>query len=470
MASVTEITNRDALRAAFDRQRAAWNGEGAPTLEARKESLRKLRSSIVRNATEIQAAISADFGHRAAQETGLLEIGPSLSAIAHALKHLHRWMRPERRPVSINFKPGRAWIEYQPLGVIGAISPWNYPLFLAVTPLADALAAGNRVMLKPSELTPEFVRVLQRMISEAFSPDQVAVVSGGAELAAEFSALPFDHLMFTGSAGVARKVMQAAAQNLTPVTLELGGKSPAIVAGDYPLEKAARSIVHGKLLNAGQTCIAPDYVLVPENIAEQFVLALMEEIGGSYPEIANNPDYSAIINDRHRKRLRALLDSTEKTGIRVLRHGNGDEARMEPVIVIDPPHDSAIMQEEIFGPILPVCTYKTVEDAIGIVNAHSRPLALYLFTNDKTVERKILAGTTSGGVTLNGTLLHIAQEELPFGGVGESGMGAYHGETGFRRFSHAKSVFKTGPVNFFELLRPPYGRLANLAVRYFTRR
>jgi coniferyl-aldehyde dehydrogenase len=362
-------------------------------------------------------------------------------------------------------------VQYQPLGVIGIISPWNYPLYLTVSPLADALAAGNRVMLKPSDLTPRFSELLQEVMAEIYPQEQVAVVTGGAETGQAFSSLPFDHLLFTGSTAIGRKVMQAAAENLTPVTLELGGKSPVIVDRGYSPEKAARSIALGKFLNAGQTCIAPDYLLVPHGQAETIAEAVLGEVRRFYPALAANPDYTSIVNERHAQRLQAMLVELQDAGTRILRHGGSnleEPGKFTPAIVLDPPPSSALMQEEIFGPILPIVSYRTLDEAIAYVNERPRPLALYIFTDDRAVERHVLAATVSGGATVNGTLLHVVQEDLPFGGVGMSGIGAYHGFEGFKRFSHAKGVFRTGRIRPFEWFAPPYGKLVGLAVRYLT--
>lgn len=460
-----------ALRAVFDRQRASFQRDGTPDLDVRKAALRKLAAAIKKHHVSFADAISADFRNRSRHETALLEVGPALSAIAHTLRHIKQWMRPEQRKVSINSMPGSAWVQYQPLGVVGMISPWNYPLYLAVSPLIDALAAGNRVMLKPSDMTPRFSQQFQEVMAEIYPQEQVAVITGGADTGQSFAALPFDHLLFTGSTAVGRKVMLAAAENLTPVTLELGGKSPVIVDNGYPPEKAARSIALGKFLNAGQTCIAPDYLLVPQGQAETIAEAVLGEVCRFYPGRSANEDYTSIINERHAQRLQAMLSELQGVGTRILRHSDiniGVPGKFAPAIVLDPPPSSALMREEIFGPILPIISYRTLDEAIAYVNERPRPLALYIFTQDRSVERRVLAATISGGVTVNGTLLHIAQDDLPFGGVGTSGIGAYHGFEGFKRFSHAKGVFRTGRFRPFEWFAPPYGKLAELAVRYLT--
>jgi coniferyl-aldehyde dehydrogenase len=465
--------SEDALRSIFALQRAASRSAPAPALERRSAALEKLRDLVRANATAIASAISADFGVRSESETELLEIVPTLSTIRHTRRHLRSWMRPERRPVDIAFQPARAWVQYEPLGVVGIIAPWNYPLLLNLSPLLDAVAAGNRAMLKPSELTPRFSELLRVLIAARFDPSEIAVITGGVEIARSFAGLPFDHLLFTGSTAVGRQVMRAAAENLTPVTLELGGKSPAIVCPDYAVETAARSIAFGKFLNAGQTCIAPDYVLVPSERCEAFAHRVLAEATRAYPAIAGNRDYTSIITEQHRARLRAALDEARGAGAIVLSPAdpNADaEGKLAPTVVLNAPVDGALLREEIFGPILPVVPYRNLDDALAFIDARPRPLALYCFTHDRRSRALVLARTTSGGVTLNGTLLHFAQDALPFGGVGASGMGAYHGHDGFRRMSHARAVHQIGFINVFARLGPPWGRLASTVARLLSRR
>jgi coniferyl-aldehyde dehydrogenase len=368
--------------------------------------------------------------------------------------------------------PGKAWVRFQPLGVVGIISPWNYPLLLAISPLVDALAAGNRVLLKPSELTPRFSELLERRLGEGFPEQEVAVVIGGPEVAEAFSRLPFDHLLFTGSTAVGRKVMAAAAENLTPVTLELGGKSPIVVCPDYDLHRAARAIVFGKFSNAGQTCIAPDYALAPRGAAQALAEAVMSRARRTYPTIGANPDYASIISDRHFQRLDGAIREAERAGALVFRHTDSDAAasrKIGPTVVVSPPLDGALMREEIFGPVLPIVPYDSLEEAIAFVNAHDRPLALYCLSDDARTRDDVVNRTTSGDVTLNGTLLHIAQDDLPFGGIGMSGIGAYHGRDGFRRLSHARGVFQVRGFNALGLFAPPYGRRTNRLIRFLMR-
>ncbi|MFN3943814.1 MAG: coniferyl aldehyde dehydrogenase [Allosphingosinicella sp.] len=450
-------------RRLFEVQHRASRAERVPDAALRRDRLARLRSVVAGQEAAFARAISDDFGVRSRTETELLEIVPTLNAIKYARRKLGGWMKPERRHVSATFQPARAWVRWEPLGVIGIISPWNYPLQLAISPLVDAIAAGNRAMVKPSELTPAFSDLLKRLIAERFDEVELAVVTGGVEVGQYFASLPFDHLLFTGSTAVGRKVYQAAAANLTPVTLELGGKSPAIVCPDYALDKAAKSIAFGKFVNAGQTCIAPDYVLVPRGREEAFAQALMAQVRASYPTLGGNDDYSGVISPRHRERLERAVAEAKEAGARVLVHedeAGKAEGKVGPTLVLGAPENVLFLTEEIFGPVLPIVPYDGLDQAIDFVNRRDRPLALYCFSRDRRQHDRVLDATLSGGVTLNGTLLHVAQESLPFGGVGPSGIGAYHGREGFRRFSHARAVHKVGFVNVFEKIGPPWGGMA----------
>lgn len=452
-----------AMRTLFEAQHSASRRHPPADLRVRRDRLNRLETMVKQYSDRFAEAISADFGVRARIETELMELVPTLGAIRHAQKSLAKWMKPVKRHVGVNFQPGKAWVRHEPLGVIGIISPWNYPLNLALSPLVDAIAAGNRALLKPSELTPAFSEVLSQAIADHFESEEVAVVTGGVEVGQAFASLPFDHLLFTGSTAIGRLVYKAAAENLVPVTLELGGKSPVIVCDDYPLAKAARSIAFGKFLNAGQTCIAPDYVLVPRNKAQAMAEALMTEIRHAYPDIAGNADYSGVISPRHRQRLLDAIEAARANGATVLTHGEDEAAaagKVPPTVVLNAPEETILASEEIFGPVLPIVPYGELDEAIDYVNDRDRPLALYCFSQDDERHRRVLERTLSGGVTLNGTLMHIAQESLPFGGVGPSGIGAYHGEEGFKRFSHARGVYKVGFINIFERLGPPWGKTA----------
>jgi coniferyl-aldehyde dehydrogenase len=457
---------------AFGRLRAARDRGPAPDRHARLAALAALESLLRDNAAALCAAVDRDFGGRSSAETRLLELFPAIEAIRHARRHLAGWMRPRRARTNFWFLPGRSRVMMQPLGVVGIVAPWNYPIYLAAGPLVSALAAGNRVLVKMSEVAPATAALMQRLVGERFSPDLVAVVNGGPEVAREFVALPFDHLLFTGSTAVGREVMRAAAANLTPVTLELGGKSPAVVGRGIAVEEAAGRILFGKCLNAGQTCVAPDYALVPEERVEPFVAAARDAVGRMYPRLGNSPDYTAIINPRHRARLAQLLEEAAARGARVIPlHGESLEGtgKLAPTLVLDAPEDAALMREEIFGPILPVVPYRALDEAIAYVNARPRPLALYVFDHDGAAVGRVLAETVSGGACVNETILQLGQDDLPFGGVGPSGMGEYHGRAGFETFSKRKSVFHQSRLNGLKLLRPPYGRRFEALMRLLVR-
>ncbi len=449
------------LGLAFERLRAASAAMPFPDWALRADRLRRLKALLVGHEAALCEAIDADFGGRPAIETELAEVWPSLEEVKGALRHGRRWMKPRRAAVGKWFQPARADVQPQPLGVVGIIVPWNYPLYLAVGPLVAALTAGNRAMVKLSEFTPAFSSLFQRLCGEAFAEDEVCIVTGGPEVAAQFSALPFDHLLFTGSTAVGRRVMAAAAANLTPVTLELGGKSPALITPGYPLAHAAERILAGKLLNAGQTCIAPDYVLLPRASLAAFTEAARTLARRGYPAHLSDSQYCSIVNDRQYRRLVDGLDEAAARGARIepLFEGAGrDDARhrLAPTLLIDPPEDCALMRDEIFGPLLPLCPYDKLEEAIAFINARPRPLALYWFDHDRTRTDQALLRLPAGGVTVNDTLLHITQESLPFGGVGASGMGHYHGQWGFDTFSKLRPVFRQARLNGMALFMPPY--------------
>lgn len=457
----------------FSAMHAASRAQVRVSREWRASRLDALAALVLENVDAFVAAIDADFGHRSGHETRLLEIFPGIEAIRHNRRHVGAWMRPRRRPVSLWFRPGRAQVIPQPLGVVGIIVPWNYPLLLAISPLAAALAAGNRVMIKMSEFTPRTGQLLAELVTRYFPTGEVAVTLGDAAIGAAFAKLPFDHLLFTGSTSVGHHIMRMAADNLTPVTLELGGKSPAIIGPEYPLHKAAERIVVGKMLNAGQTCIAPDYVMVPAGQEEAFVAAARAVVARIYPDIATTPDYSSIVNERHFQRLEGYLADAETQGARVLPLSNAtadrESRRLPPVALLGVSEAMRVMQDEIFGPLLPVLPYRDLDQALAYVNAHPRPLALYIFEQDQQRLDQVLQGTVAGGVTVNDTILHIAQEELPFGGVGQSGMGHYHGIEGFRTFSKQKAVFYQSSINGMSLFNPPYGRLFERLTRFLIR-
>jgi len=455
-ANVVELTRL------FEAQRAAFCTQRQPTVASRQLRLQRLLRLIEQNESAFVRAIDADFAGRSAHETRLAELFVLRAAIRHAYAHLARWMTPRRVPTALHFMPGRNRLLPQPLGVVGVVAPWNYPLQLSLGPAVPALAAGNRVLIKPSELTPRLSALLRERIEAAFDPGELAVVTGDAEVACAFVALPFDHLVFTGSTAVGRQVAQAAAANLTPVTLELGGKSPAILDATCVLDEAIPRLAFGKLLNAGQTCIAPDYLLVPRGQAESVARALDAAMGRLYPTLAANPDYSAIVSERHRARLLEMVKEARAQGARIIEVNPARESfdggrKLAPRLVLGAPPTCRMMHEEIFGPVLPIVEYAELDDAIDIVNARPRPLAMYWFGRDTARRDRLLAHTHAGGVTTNDCLWHLAQEQQPFGGVGASGMGAYHGQWGFDRFSHLKPVFHQARLNGTGLFRPPYG-------------
>jgi coniferyl-aldehyde dehydrogenase len=440
-----------------------------PDFAARKALLSALNRRLSSKRFEFCAAIARDFGTRSAHETMMAEVLPSMSLISSALRHLGSWMKPERRPTALHFLPGRNRIIWQPKGVVLIIAPWNYPLYLAVAPLVSALAAGNRVILKPSEMTPETSLALKQHIEAVFAPDRVQVAIGGIDVAQMLCRLPFDHILFTGSTGAGREVMRAAAEHLTSVTLELGGKSPAILHDSFDFNLAARRIARGKLINAGQTCIAPDYVLVPRNRLDEFVAQYRAAAAALYPRIIENPDYASVVDARNFDRLTGLVEDARAKGamieivdpareLRPTAIGVGDKRKVAPLLLTGVSDDMRVSQEEIFGPILPVLPYDGLDDAITYVNSRARPLALYYFDTNGSRLRDVLARTTSGGATVNDTLLHIAQDALPFGGIGPSGMGSYHGVDGFRTFSHAKAIFYQSRFAASDFLSPPFGK------------
>jgi coniferyl-aldehyde dehydrogenase len=459
-----ETSPTGALFEILERQRAAFVAEMNPSIAARQDRLDRLAAMNEKHGTRIVEAISADFGHRSAHETRMAELVLMGATIRHARRHLKGWMRTRRVPTALHYLPASNRLMRQPLGVVGIVAPWNYPYQLSVTPAVAAIAAGNRVMIKPSELTPRFSELLQRIVGESFAEEEIAVVIGDAQTGKAFTELPFDHLFFTGSTAVGRMVAQAAAKNLTPVTLELGGKSPAILDPSSDLARVAPRLAFGKLLNAGQTCIAPDYAFVPNDRIDSFVEHMQRAVAEMYPRLAANPDYTSIVSDRHFARLQGLLEDARAKGARIVTINPAaetfDPARrtQPPVLVLGATSEMKLMQEEIFGPILPVLGYDRIEEAISYINRHDRPLALYWFGADGASRDKVLNQTISGGVTLNDCIWHIAQEDQPFGGVGASGTGSYHGEWGFRTFSKEKPVFTQPRLNGMFLMYPPYGK------------
>jgi coniferyl-aldehyde dehydrogenase len=463
---MTKTSRSLPMHALFDAQYQASRAQVDVPLAVRRDRLHRIKRILDDDGAALAAAVQADFGVRSPAMTEVADVFIIRSLLSHLSKHLARWMKPVKVATPVYLAPATAHIHRQPLGVVGIISPWNYPIQMALAPAATALAAGNRVLLKPSEMTPRTSALLADRIHHHFAADEFAVIEGDAAVAAQFAGLPFDHLFFTGSTAIGRKVAAEAAGNLTPTTLELGGKSPCIIDRSCNLDDAAVKIAHGKLLNAGQTCIAPDYLLLPRGREMAFEPAFAAAVARLFPRIVGNPDYASIQNDRHFARQQELLADARAKGatLRTIdpRPGTdsslaGSQRQMPPVLVYGAEPGMRVMEEEIFGPILPVVLYDTVSEVIETINSRPRPLALYWFGDDEKVLGRILSQTVSGGVTVNDTLLHIAHENLPFGGVGDSGWGAYHGHTGFLRFTHEKSVFTQSRLGVGHLFYPPYG-------------
>ena len=467
----------DQMQRILDAQKRSYLEEGIVTQQVRHDRLERAINVIKNNDKKLVAAMAEDFGHRSEHQSMFTDIAASVSPLRHAQSNLARWCKPEKRrvgPFPLNLLGAKARIDYQPLGVVGVISPWNFPVNLTFAPLAGILAAGNRCMIKPSEYTPATSEAMAEGIRAEFDENEIAVLTGGPQTGANFSALAFDHLLFTGATSIAKHVMRAASENLVPVTLELGGKSPVVVSRSADMDKTADAIMAGKMLNAGQICLAPDYVFVPTERVREFVESSKKSVAKMFPTLLDNPDYTSVVNERHFERINGYVDEARQAGAEVVEINPANEDfrqqpnhKIAPTLVINPDDNLAIMQEEIFGPVMPVKSYDQIDDSIGYINENPRPLGLYYFGTDKNEENTVLGHTTSGGVTVNDVIMHISQEELPFGGVGPSGMGSYHGFDGFKTFSHAKAVFTQTKVPVAELagLRPPYGEKLMNAVK-----
>ncbi|MFT6053063.1 MAG: coniferyl-aldehyde dehydrogenase [Halioglobus sp.] len=461
----------------LESQRQAYLKEGAVSVETRIDRLERGMDGLLKYADKFAEAMNKDFSCRPRQVSMLTDVAASVTAMKHAKKHLKRWMKGEKRPTMfpLNLLGGRSRIEYQPLGVVGVIAPWNFPVYLTFGPLAGVLAAGNRAMLKPSEFTPATSAVMAEMVADTWSEDEVAIFDGGPEVGQAFSSLAFDHLLFTGATSVARHIMAAASRNLVPVTLELGGKSPVIISRSADIEKSVQRIMLGKTLNAGQICLAPDYLMVPEEKLHEVIAAAQKTVAEMYPKLLDNDEYTSVINQRHYDRLNGYLAEAEERGAKVIAINPAGEdfsqqngtRKIPPTLISEPSDDLKVMEEELFGPLLPIRTYKEFEETIGYVNSKPRPLAAYYFGSDAAEEQAVVQRTTSGGVCINDVIMHIMQEELPFGGVGPSGMGAIHGHEGFKTFSHAKSIFSQTKVNVSKLsgMLPPYSKTTDSTIK-----
>ncbi|GAB5415672.1 MAG: coniferyl aldehyde dehydrogenase [Congregibacter sp.] len=468
--TAVEATDAETLmKTTLDAQKADHILQGPPSAALRKDRMSRGIDVLLKYQDKVIEALNTDFSCRSREVTLLTDVASSITAFKHSIKHVDKWMRPEKRSTMfpLNLLGGRSRLEYQPLGVVGVISPWNFPVNLTFAPLANIIAAGNRVMIKPSEVTPATSEVMAEMVAEAWDEKEVALFTGGPEVGQAFSGLPFDHMLFTGATGIARHIMAAASRNLVPVTLELGGKSPVIISRSVDLEQAAQRIMLGKTLNAGQICLAPDYLMVPEERLQETVEALKKVTAEMYPKLLDNPEYTSVVNERHFQRLNGYLEDLQTRGVEATPINPAQEDfssqqgthKIPPTLIVNPPEDSKVLEEEIFGPLLPIRTYKNFDETIAYVNAHPRPLAAYYFGQDKTEEEAVINKTTSGGVCVNDVIMHIMQEDLPFGGVGPSGTGAYHGYDGFKTFSHAKAIYRQTKFNVAKLggMLPPYG-------------
>ncbi|UTW56510.1 coniferyl aldehyde dehydrogenase [Kordiimonas sp. SCSIO 12610] len=445
-------------------QKNAFLKDPMPSRKERIRRLDKIHNLLVDNRDAFAEAVNKDFSGRPKAETDLAEIMPLLDGIAYYRKRVGILMKPERRGVPITVMPAKVEVRYQPKGVIGIVVPWNFPIFLALSPVIGAIAAGNRVMMKGSEFAQNTSELLKDLLAKTFSPDEITMVTGGVDVASEFTRLPFDHMVFTGSTTVGRKVMQAAAENLTPVTLELGGKSPAIIHPDFPIAEAANRIAFGKGINAGQVCVSPDYILCPKEKVNEFTDAFIEATKKSYPTLRNNEDFTAIITERQKERLESYIDDALAKGADLLTVNPEDEdlsgtRKLPTTLVLGATEDMLVMREEIFGPILPVLPYDKLEDAIAYVNDRPRPLALYYFDWNTSRADEVLGQTHSGGACINDTMSHVMSDDIPFGGVGPSGIGHYHGEEGFKAFSHAKGVVRKGRINAAAFIGPPWDNM-----------
>ena len=448
-------------------QKKAYIKEGEVSAATRIDRIDRAIDILANNGPKLCEAIAADFGHRSLEQSKLTDIDASIGPLKDAKKHLRGWMKPERRKTMfpLGIFGARARVQYQPLGVVGCISPWNFPVQLTFAPLAGVFAAGNRTMIKPSEFTPATSELMLELLHAAYDIDEVAVIPGGPAVGEAFSSLPFDHLLFTGATSIAKHVMRAASENLVPVTLELGGKSPVVVGKSADVELTASNVMTGKTMNAGQICLAPDYLFIHEDSTDNFIEAAKKSVAKMYPDLKDNPDYTSMVNERHYDRVTSYIEDAKARGAEVIELNPADENfdqqqhnKIPPTLIIDPSDEMEVMKNEIFGPVLPVKRYKNLDETLDYINDHPRPLGLYYFGQDSNEEHKVLTQTTSGGVTVNDVIMHIAQEDLPFGGVGPSGMGSYHGHDGFKNFSHAKAVYTQSKTvsKLAAAMRPPY--------------
>ena len=470
------MTSFDNLNEILEKQKKAHLREGPLSVETRKEWIDRCIALLIKYQNEIAEAISEDFGHRSTESSLLADVAGSIGSLKSAKENIKKWVKPEKRKVTpsiLGLLGAKLRLEYQSLGTVGVISPWNFPVTLTFGPLGSIFAAGNRAMIKPSEFTPKTSELMKKMFEEAFSEEEVAVFTGGPDLGEAFSSLPFDHLLFTGATSIAKHVMRAASENLVPVTLELGGKSPVIISKKSNFDVSVNRVMAGKTMNAGQICLAPDYVFIPKDKKEDFISQSKKVVTDMYPSLKDNPDYTSVINQRHYDRLQGYVEEAKEKGFEVIEINPSNEDfsqqahhKIPPTLIVDPDDSLSVMKEEIFGPILSVKTYESIEDTVDYINSKDRPLGLYYFGDDKEEMQNVLENTTSGGVTINDVVFHVGQDNAPFGGVGPSGTGSYHGVEGFKNFSHTKTIYTQSKFDgLFGLFRPPFGSKAKSAIK-----
>ena len=470
------MTSFDNLNEILEKQKKAHLREGPLSVETRKEWIDRCIALLIKYQNEIAEAISEDFGHRSTESSLLADVAGSIGSLKSAKENIKKWVKPEKRKVTpsiLGLLGAKLRLEYQPLGTVGVISPWNFPVTLTFGPLGSIFAAGNRAMIKPSEFTPKTSELMKKMFEEAFSEEEVAVFTGGPDLGEAFSSLPFDHLLFTGATSIAKHVMRAASENLVPVTLELGGKSPVIISKKSNFEVSVNRVMAGKTMNAGQICLAPDYVFIPKDKKEEFISQSKKVVTDMYPSLKDNPDYTSVINQRHYDRLQGYVEEAKEKGFEVIEINPSNEDfsqqayhKIPPTLIVDPDDSLSVMKEEIFGPILSVKTYDSIKDTVDYINSKDRPLGLYYFGDDKEEMQNVLENTISGGVTINDVVFHVGQDNAPFGGVGPSGTGSYHGVEGFKNFSHTKTIYTQSKFDgLFGLFRPPFGSKAKSAIK-----
>jgi coniferyl-aldehyde dehydrogenase len=474
MTDTDKSATTEDMKLLLERQRAATIKDPYPSLALRTDRINRMIDMLVSNEQPLIDAVMADFENRSAMMTRFTDIMPTVENLKHVRKHLKQWMKPEKRSSKfpLGLIGGRSKVEHVPLGIVGNISPWNFPIQLALSPMADIFGAGNRIMLKSSELSPETSKLMASTIDSSFDKTELAVVLGGPEVSAEFSKLKFDHLLFTGSTNIARFIAQSAASNLVPMTLELGGKNPVIISSSANIQLAADKVMWAKTLNGGQICLCPDTVFVPDHLLEAFISACKVSVNKMFPDLSSDPEYTHIITQRHADRLRDILHDAKEKGARIvpMHESHCSGRRVLPALIINANNQCRVTEEEIFGPLLSVVSYSKLQDVVDEINNNPRPLALYYFGENKQEINKLTHETVSGGMVANDMIAHILQDDLPFGGVGDSGTGSYHGYDGFKNFSHAKAIYSQSKLDPFKVVRPPYGKVLNIAINQLIKR